>query len=152
MSTPPAVIYIVSFYPGASRTTGSPRRERTVRRRSPRTKGELVFMSFMSQALRAHSFLFFFSLWVSCTQDFKKLRTFVTLVRLIHLSNHLPLTHWPEGPRLASRFCSVMTGSWQRVQLHEMITQHRSTINSPYCVAAWVSLPYPMISPNDRPQ
>lgn len=113
------VFDILLFFSGASRATGSPRRERTDGRRSPWSKGEL--MSFMSQAVRAHS--------VFSWETHALVKSFDPF-SCIHLQfTHLP-TGLHKGLRLATRFHSVMTGNWRRVWLQEMITQHRSSISS----------------------
>lgn len=87
--------------------------------------GPKVSYSFMSQALGAHSFS-----WEA--RALKPVKSFEPFwPHFMHSSSiHLP-THWPaQRPRLGSRFQGVMTGNWQRVWLQEMITEHRSSINS----------------------
>lgn len=81
---PSVVIYLILFYLGASRATGSPRRERTIRRGPAWTKGESV--SFASQALGAHA--------LSPVKSFEP-----SWPHFMHSSSiHLPMQRPPQRP------------------------------------------------------
>lgn len=119
----------ILFHSGASRATGSPRRERTVRRRSAWTKGESV--SFMSPALRSHGLvLCFFSITevhaLMLVKSFEPAWPHFMHSPSVHLSIHRPVLR----PCLGSRYQDVMTGNRQHILLQDTITQHRRAINS----------------------